>query len=73
MFDEIIMRTPVGRFGRPEEMAGAAIFLLLAHVGLRDRLDHIRRRRLRDQVIQSTKFYELHGVRVLECMSDGAR
>jgi NAD(P)-dependent dehydrogenase (short-subunit alcohol dehydrogenase family) len=27
MFDEIIMRTPAGRFGRPEEMAGAAIFL----------------------------------------------
>jgi NAD(P)-dependent dehydrogenase (short-subunit alcohol dehydrogenase family) len=27
LFDEIIMRTPAGRFGRPEEMAGAAIFL----------------------------------------------
>jgi 2-dehydro-3-deoxy-D-gluconate 5-dehydrogenase len=27
IFDEIIMRTPAGRFGRPEEMAGAAIFL----------------------------------------------
>jgi 2-dehydro-3-deoxy-D-gluconate 5-dehydrogenase len=27
MFDEIIMRTPAGRFGKPEEMAGAAIFL----------------------------------------------
>ena len=26
-FDEIIMRTPAGRFGKPEEMAGAAIFL----------------------------------------------
>ena len=27
MFDEIIMRTPAGRFGKPEEMAGAAVFL----------------------------------------------
>jgi 2-deoxy-D-gluconate 3-dehydrogenase len=27
MFDEIIMRTPAGRFGKPAEMAGAAIFL----------------------------------------------
>ena len=27
LFDEIIMRTPAGRFGEPEEMAGAAIFL----------------------------------------------
>jgi 2-dehydro-3-deoxy-D-gluconate 5-dehydrogenase len=27
MFEEIIMRTPAGRFGKPEEMAGAAIFL----------------------------------------------
>jgi 2-deoxy-D-gluconate 3-dehydrogenase len=27
MFNEIIMRTPAGRFGKPEEMAGAAIFL----------------------------------------------
>jgi 2-deoxy-D-gluconate 3-dehydrogenase len=27
MFNEIIMRTPAGRFGRPEEMAGAAVFL----------------------------------------------
>ncbi len=27
MFDEIILRTPAGRFGQPEEMAGAAIFL----------------------------------------------
>jgi len=27
IFDEIIMRTPAGRFGRPDEMAGAAIFL----------------------------------------------
>ena len=26
-FDEIIKRTPAGRFGKPEEMAGAAIFL----------------------------------------------
>jgi 2-deoxy-D-gluconate 3-dehydrogenase len=25
--DEIIMRTPAGRFGEPEEMAGAAVFL----------------------------------------------
>jgi NAD(P)-dependent dehydrogenase (short-subunit alcohol dehydrogenase family) len=25
--DEIIMRTPAGRFGEPEELAGAAIFL----------------------------------------------
>jgi len=25
--DEIIMRTPAGRFGKPEEMAGAAVFL----------------------------------------------
>jgi 2-dehydro-3-deoxy-D-gluconate 5-dehydrogenase len=27
IFEEIIMRTPAGRFGKPEEMAGAAIFL----------------------------------------------
>lgn len=27
MFEEIIMRTPAGRFGKPEELAGAAIFL----------------------------------------------
>jgi 2-deoxy-D-gluconate 3-dehydrogenase len=27
IFDEIIMRTPAGRFGKPDEMAGAAIFL----------------------------------------------
>jgi 2-dehydro-3-deoxy-D-gluconate 5-dehydrogenase len=27
MFNEIIMRTPAGRFGKPEEMAGAAVFL----------------------------------------------
>src|SRR5260221_345634 len=27
MFEEIIMRTPAGRFGQPEEMAGAAILL----------------------------------------------
>ena len=27
MFEEIIMRTPAGRFGKPEEMAGAAVFL----------------------------------------------
>ena len=27
MFNEIIMRTPAGRFGKPEEMAGAAMFL----------------------------------------------
>ena len=26
-YDEIIMRTPAGRFGKPEEMAGSAIFL----------------------------------------------
>jgi 2-deoxy-D-gluconate 3-dehydrogenase len=26
-YDEIIMRTPAGRFGKPEEIAGAAIFL----------------------------------------------
>ncbi|MGH7813160.1 MAG: SDR family NAD(P)-dependent oxidoreductase [Candidatus Binataceae bacterium] len=28
--DEIIMRTPMGRFGKPEEMAGAAVFLASA-------------------------------------------
>ena len=27
MYEEIIKRTPAGRFGKPEEMAGAAIFL----------------------------------------------
>ncbi len=27
MFREIIMRTPAGRFGKPEEVAGAAVFL----------------------------------------------
>jgi 2-deoxy-D-gluconate 3-dehydrogenase len=27
LYDEIIQRTPAGRFGEPEEMAGAAIFL----------------------------------------------
>ena len=27
MFQEIIMRTPAGRFGKPEEIAGAAVFL----------------------------------------------
>ncbi len=27
LYDEIIMRTPAGRFGRPEELAGAAVFL----------------------------------------------
>jgi gluconate 5-dehydrogenase len=27
LYDEIIMRTPAGRFGEPEEMAGAAVFL----------------------------------------------
>jgi 2-deoxy-D-gluconate 3-dehydrogenase len=27
MFQEIIARTPAGRFGKPEEMAGAAVFL----------------------------------------------
>ncbi len=27
MGDEIVMRTPAGRWGRPEEMAGTAIFL----------------------------------------------
>ncbi|MGD1027314.1 SDR family NAD(P)-dependent oxidoreductase [Candidatus Binatus soli] len=27
MYQEIIMRTPAGRFGKPEEMAGAAVFL----------------------------------------------
>ena len=26
-YDEIIMRTPAGRFGQPEELAGSAIFL----------------------------------------------
>jgi 2-deoxy-D-gluconate 3-dehydrogenase len=26
-YDEIIMRTPAGRFGKPEEMAGSAVFL----------------------------------------------
>lgn len=26
-YDEIIMRTPAGRFGKPEEVAGAAVFL----------------------------------------------
>jgi NAD(P)-dependent dehydrogenase (short-subunit alcohol dehydrogenase family) len=26
-FDEIIRRTPAGRFGTPEECAGAAVFL----------------------------------------------
>jgi NAD(P)-dependent dehydrogenase (short-subunit alcohol dehydrogenase family) len=26
-YEEIITRTPAGRFGEPEEMAGAAIFL----------------------------------------------
>ena len=26
-FDEIIMRTPAGRFGKPDDMAGAAVFL----------------------------------------------
>jgi NAD(P)-dependent dehydrogenase (short-subunit alcohol dehydrogenase family) len=26
-YDEIITRTPAGRFGEPEEMAGTAIFL----------------------------------------------
>jgi NAD(P)-dependent dehydrogenase (short-subunit alcohol dehydrogenase family) len=26
-YDEIIMRTPAGRFGNPDEIAGAAIFL----------------------------------------------
>src|SRR5712671_5446958 len=26
-YDEIIMRTPAGRFGQPEEMAGSAVFL----------------------------------------------
>ena len=27
LYDEIIMRTPAGRFGRAEEIAGAAVFL----------------------------------------------
>jgi 2-deoxy-D-gluconate 3-dehydrogenase len=27
LFEEIIARTPAGRFGKPEEMAGAAVFL----------------------------------------------
>jgi 2-deoxy-D-gluconate 3-dehydrogenase len=27
LYDEILMRTPAGRFGEPEEMAGAAVFL----------------------------------------------
>ena len=27
MSDEIVMRTPAGRWGRPEEMAGTAVFL----------------------------------------------
>ena len=27
MSDEIVMRTPAGRWGRPDEMAGAAVFL----------------------------------------------
>ncbi|MGH7863475.1 MAG: SDR family NAD(P)-dependent oxidoreductase [Candidatus Binataceae bacterium] len=27
LYDEIIMRTPAGRFGEPEELAGAAVFL----------------------------------------------
>jgi NAD(P)-dependent dehydrogenase (short-subunit alcohol dehydrogenase family) len=27
MNDEILMRTPAGRWGKPEEMGGAAIFL----------------------------------------------
>lgn len=27
LYDEIIMRTPAGRFGRPSELAGAAVFL----------------------------------------------
>ena len=27
LYDEIIMRTPAGRFGLPEELAGTAIFL----------------------------------------------
>ena len=26
-YDEIIMRTPAGRFGQPEEIAGSAVFL----------------------------------------------
>ena len=27
LYDEIITRTPAGRFGEPSEMAGAAVFL----------------------------------------------
>ncbi|MCL7982784.1 MAG: SDR family oxidoreductase, partial [marine benthic group bacterium] len=27
LYDEILMRTPAGRFGTPEECAGAAVFL----------------------------------------------
>jgi 2-deoxy-D-gluconate 3-dehydrogenase len=27
LYDEIILRTPAGRFGEPEEIAGTAVYL----------------------------------------------
>ena len=49
-YDEIIMRTPAGRFGKPEEMAGAAVFLASHASDFVTGSIGLRRRRLRDSV-----------------------
>ena len=38
-------RTPSRRWGKPEELIGAAVFLVLQGVGLCQRADHLRGRR----------------------------
>jgi hypothetical protein len=44
--DEVLLRTPLGRIGEPEEVAGAVAFLCLPAASLRHRRMHRGRRRL---------------------------
>ena len=49
-YDDIIKRTPAGRFGTPRGMRGRGSISSLARLRLRNRRDHLCRRRLRDSL-----------------------
>jgi hypothetical protein len=60
LYAEIIARTPVGRFGNPEECAGAAVFLASRAPDFRYWLHRRSRWRLHDSLIMADFPWERH-------------